>query len=114
MVPMEIGMVFPVLPGQREALVAFANALMHERKAEYEASQTTVVKESWFLQSTPSGDLCVAHFEAPDVAAVMQGLATSDEPFDVWFRERVLATTGVDLASGGGSMPEQIFGWRRS
>ena len=111
---METGIVFPVLPGKREALIAFAQKLMGERKAEYEQSQVSVHRESWYIQPTPHGELCIVHFEAVDPAAVFAGLATSQEPFDIWFREQVLDTTGVDLTQPPGGMPEQIFHWKRS
>lgn len=110
---MEAGLVFPVVPGKREALVAFAQSLMNERRSEYEASQVSIHKESWFLQPTPMGDVCVVHFEAADPAAVFQGLAESEEPFDVWFRSQVLETTGVDLSKSVGAIPERIFNWSR-
>lgn len=110
---METGMVFPVLPGKSEALIAFAQKLMGERRAEYERSQVSVSKESWFLQPTPMGDLCVVHFESTDPGAVFAGLATSEEPFDVWFREQVLETTGVDLANPLAGFPPRIFHWTR-
>ena len=107
-------MVFPVLPGQRDALVAFANTLMGERRSEYEASQASVNKESWFVQPTPMGDVVVIHFEAADIGAVFAGLAESQEPFDVWFRGEVLKTTGVDLANPPAGLPERIFHWKRA
>lgn len=111
---MEIGMVFPVLPGKSDALIAFANKLVGERKDEYNEAQASVLRESWFLQQTPMGDMVVVHFEAPDPAAVFAGLATSAEPFDVWFREQVMDTTGVDLANPGGSLPTQILNWSKN
>ncbi len=51
----ETGMALPILPGKREALNAFANALSGERLNEYEASQVSVLRESWFVQATPLG-----------------------------------------------------------
>jgi len=113
MTAVEIGIVFPVLPGKKDALIAFANAISGERKAEYLASQTTVNRESWFLQAVPGGHVCVLHFEADDIGAVFAGLAGSQEPFDVWFRAQVLDTTGVDLANPGGGLPDRIFHWAR-
>ena len=110
----ELGLVLPVLPGKREALQAFSNALSGERRAEYELSQATVTKESWFLQPTPHGDLLLVHFEAPDTVAVLTALAVSEEPFDVWFRAQTLDITGVDLAQPMGGVPERVFHWTRS
>jgi hypothetical protein len=38
------------------------------------------------------------YLEADDVGAAMMGIATSQEPFDVWFRERTQEIHGIDLA----------------
>ena len=110
---MEQCTVFPVLPGQRDALIAFAEKLMGERRAEFDNSQVTVSKESWYLQPTPMGDFCIVYVQAADPMAVFEGLATSQEPFDVWFREQVLLTTGVDLATPPEALPSKIFDWKR-
>lgn len=106
-------MVFPVLPGKSQSLAAFAQKLMTDRKAEYEKSQVSINKETWWIQPSPIGDLCVVHFEAEDPMAVFAGLADSQEPFDIWFREEVLANTGVDLTKTPGGLPQQIFHWSR-
>jgi hypothetical protein len=111
---MEVGMVFPVLPGKSESLATFASAMMNERKVEYEQSQISISKESWWLQPTPMGDLCVVHFVADDPMAVFSSLGTSQEPFDVWFREQVLENTGVDLTVPPPGLPRQIFHWQRA
>lgn len=111
---MEQCMAFPVLPGQRDALIEFASKLMGERRAEFDNSQVTVSKEQWYIQSTPLGDLCVVRVEAADPMAVFEGLASSTEPFDVWFREQVQATTGVDLRNTPSELPVCIFDWKRS
>ena len=93
--------------------MAFAAAMMGERKAEYVKSQVTVTRESWFLQPTPQGDLLVVHFESPDPGAVFAGLAESQEPFDVWFRDQVLEITGFDLTEPLAGLPPRIFHWQR-
>lgn len=110
---MENAIMFPVLPGKREALLAFANALMGERRAEVDKAQVTVTKESWHLQETPMGDFCIVYFEAPDGMAVHAGLAASQEPFDVWFREQVMEVSGIDISKPPASVPTRIFHWPR-
>lgn len=107
-------MMFPLLPGKREAVAEFAAALIGPRRAEFEAAQTTVLKESWFLQPSPAGDLLVVHFEAADTAQVMTNLASSDDPFDVWFRDQVKRLSGIDLTESLGPLPERVFSWTRS
>ena len=110
---MEIGMVFPVLPGKSESLTEFCRQLMNERKPEFEQSQVSISKEGWWLQPTPMGTFCVVYFIADDPMAVFSGLGSSQEPFDVWFRSEVLANTGVDLSVPPPGLPTQIFAWQR-
>ncbi len=69
---------------------------MNERKAEYVASQTSVNKESWWLQPTPMGDICIVHFEAEDPMAVFSALGTSQEAIDVGFHDEDVANTSGD------------------
>lgn len=109
----EICFVAPVLPGKRELLMQFAHSLMHERRAEYDASQTTVVAESWYFQLTPLGDMVIVHFKAPDIARVFANLATSEEPFDIWFRETVKEGSGIDLSQTLPVLPECILRWNK-
>jgi len=49
------------------------------------------------------------------VPAAFAGLAESDDAFDVWFRERVMEITGVDLAAPSDDpLPEVILSWSSS
>jgi hypothetical protein len=104
----------PLLPGKtdadREALASCAHG---DRRADHEASRERagITRESVWLQSTPDGDLAVVVIEAPDVQAAMGALATSQEPFDVWFREHIKDTHGMDLAEGF-PPPEQMLDFR--
>jgi hypothetical protein len=91
----------PLLPGKTEAdRAALASCWQGERKAEHEASRKRfgITRESVWIQSTPGGDVAVVLLEAPDLQAAMGGLASSDEPFDRWFREHVRDVHGIDLA----------------
>ena len=38
-------------------------------------------------------------------------MATSQDPFDVWFRQVLLDTFGLDLTQPAGPPPEQILEW---
>lgn len=109
-----IAVAFPLLPGKREALSTFAQTLMTERKADFERSQVSVSRESWYVQPTPVGDLIIAYFEAPDIAAVFEGLAISEEPFDIWFRDQIQNVTGVDMSKPPEGWSERIFNWERA
>lgn len=110
---MENAFFVPILPGKTDAAIAFANALMNERKSELDNAQTTVTMESWFLQQTPMGDFIIVYHVSPNGNAVHEALAASTEPFDVWFREQVLDVTGIDLTQSMGELPKQILNWSK-
>jgi hypothetical protein len=107
---------FPVLPGKEDEPAKFARETL-DRLEEFDASQRrlSITKEEWALQQTPMGSMVIVRFEASDVAAAFSGLAASSDKFDVWFRERVLEVTGVDLAAPSEDpLPEVILSWSSS
>ncbi len=57
----------PLLPDKTQEAREFQRALDGSRKAEYAASEQRIgiVKEHWFLQQTPQGDLLLAYRRAP-------------------------------------------------
>ena len=104
---------FPVLPGKEDEPRKFAEETLGRRE-ELEASQqrSGVTKEEWSLQQTPMGWMVIVRFETPNVASAFEDLAQSEEPFDIWFRQRALEISGVDLgAPMEGPLPEIIFDW---
>ena len=66
-------------------------------------------RETWSLQSTPSGDLVLVWFEAPDIEKAFGSLAESTEPFDVWLRAQVQEINGVDLAAPPEEAPPEVL-----
>ena len=101
----------PLLPGtpstDREEMLS---CWQGERSEEHAASRRRhgITRESVWIQETPAGDLAVVLIESPDLSHALLGLATSDEPFDVWFRQHLLAVHGLDLTAGM-SLPEQVL-----
>jgi len=104
----------PLLPGKTEAARAFAETMSGPRRAELDQAQTTVTKESWFLQETPHGDFMIIYYVSPNPEKVHAALAVSEEPFDVWFREQILDLTGIDISTPLGNLPKQILAWSRT
>ncbi len=86
---------------------------MNEKKSDMDGAQTTVTKESWFIQETPMGDFMIVYYISPDPMKVHQGLAESREPFDVWFKDQILDICGIDINTPPPSLPEQVLDWRR-
>jgi hypothetical protein len=101
----------PCLPGGGQKLRELARECSGPRRAEFEDFHRRVglVGERWFLQQTPQGELAVIALEG-DPGGALQKLAASDQPFDVWFRERVKEVHGVDFGQPlPGPPPELVF-----
>lgn len=107
-------MMFPIKPGQAAAAREFAAEILGPRRAAWETSAKALgfTRDEWHLQSTPGGDVVIAFFESPDPLKTMRDLGVSTDPFDVWFRERVVAITGHDLATSLPAVPDRFFEWR--
>ena len=104
----------PLLPGKTEAdLEAMASVSSGARRAEHATSRRRagITRESAWLQRTPEGDVVVVLIEAEDIQAAMGTLATSQEPFDVWFREHIKDAHGMDMAEGF-PPPERMLDFR--
>jgi hypothetical protein len=106
---------FPVPPGKEDEARRFAHETL-VRREEFDRSQERLrtTRDEWALQETPMGSLQIVRFEADGVGQAFAGLAQSTDPFDVWFRQRVLDTTGVDLTRPMESPPPAIIlDWSR-
>lgn len=94
-----MALAFPIQPGKVEAWREWADELNGPRRREYAASRDRVgIHERTFLQSTPQGDIVVVTFEGEDAADALRKLADANDPFTVWFRDKVKEIHGVDLA----------------
>ena len=104
----------PLLPGKTDAdREALASCASGDRRADHEASRERagITREAVWIQSTPGGDVAVVVIESDDIQAAMGALATSEEPFDVWFRDHIRDVHGMDLAEES-PPPEQILDYR--
>lgn len=83
------------------------------RAAAHRASRSRhgVKREATWIQPTPAGDLAIVLLESDDLAASLHGIATSSDPFDMWFRTHVQRVHGLDLAAGM-HLPEQVLDYR--
>lgn len=106
---------FPLLPGKTEQFKRFHQEMVGPRGSELEAAlqRQGVTREVVTLQQTPQGDLGIVYIEAPDIPRVFQVIASSQDPFDVWFREQAKDITGVDFSQPlPGPLPEVYIDWR--
>jgi hypothetical protein len=101
----------PLLPGttatDREEMLA---CWQGERSEAHAASRRRhgITREAVWIQAGPAGDLAVVLIESADLPSTLLGLATSSDPFDVWFREHLMAVHGMDLGAGM-SLPELVL-----
>ena len=106
---------FPVLPGKVEAARAFAKEAMGPQRSGFDESQRRggITRETWSIQETPDGKaLVLVWFESPDTEKAFAELAQDPSEFAVWFRERVMDISGVDLAEPMEGGPELVLDWR--
>lgn len=106
--------VFPVLPGQEDAVRAFGKEVAGPRLEDFVAQQARadITDELWTLQQTPMGSFVLVYFKG-DVEKAFEDIGSVDSEFSTWFRTQVLAITGVDLAKpDDGPPPEAVLDWK--
>ena len=109
-----IGFIAPLFPGKTETdRIAMTSCWRGERKEAYGASRQRlgITREAIFIQPTPGGDVAVVYWEADDVEAALKGMATSQDPFDAWFRDHVRDVHGINVEDGF-PPPEQVMDFR--
>lgn len=104
----EVAIAVPIAPGKTAAWRAAIEELTGPRYAEYEASRKRfgVTAQATFLQQTPMGDFAVIHLTAPDVYAAFHAMSTSQDPWDVKWREMTTDLHGIDFARGERVTPQ--------
>jgi len=108
-----LGYALPVLAGKTEQRKHFSQEIAGPRRSEFEASRKRfgITRHASYLQQTPQGELVIVYMEAQDIRRMLEGLGTSQEPFDVWVREQTKEIHGIDLSQSQ-SLPEAIIDWR--
>ncbi len=87
-----LAFVLPLLPGKTDTdRAAMTSCWRGERQAAHQQARRRlgITREATFIQHTPTGDVAVVYLEADDVEAALKGMATSQEPFDRWYRDHV-------------------------
>ncbi|MDQ3640321.1 MAG: hypothetical protein M3450_02325 [Actinomycetota bacterium] len=109
-----IGFVLPLLPGKTDTDRAAMVSCWHgERRAVYEDARRRagITREAVWIQPGPTGDVVVVYMESDDLDAAFKTVASSEEPFDRWFRDHVREVHGIALEDGF-APPEQILDFR--
>ncbi len=110
-----LALAVPILPGKADAFRGFAREALGPRGREQEESRrkTGLTKELGWIQSTPMGDLLIIYLEGENPVRANQEFVNSTSPYDRWFKEQILAITGVDFNQPPpGPLPELAFDWQ--
>ncbi|HEX5157642.1 MAG TPA: hypothetical protein VFW17_10540 [Ktedonobacterales bacterium] len=107
--------VLPIVAGKSEEWRRFVQQLQGSMLTEFTDAvhRLGVERLSVWLADTRIGHIAVADMKASrDLVDIQDDLMTSQEPFELWFKERVHALHGVDLSSSvGGLAAELICNW---
>jgi hypothetical protein len=109
-----VALTVPLLPGTTDTDRRVMTSFWHgDRQADHEAARRRlgVTRESVWIQPTPDGDVVVVLFEARDIEAALDGISTSQEPFDIMFRDHCRDVHGIDLEAGF-PPPEMVLDFR--
>lgn len=107
----------PILPGKSEVWRRFLQEIMETHRAEYEESRRRlgVSGERVWIAETVNGAVAVIAVVAARPEQVLARLASSDLPFDRWYREQLLALQGFDMARPlSRASPELVLEWQAS
>ena len=108
-----ITLITPILPGKAEAWRRFVQELMEVRRAEYEESRRRlgITSEQAWIAETLHVAVAIITIDARQPEQLITQLATSDLPFDRWFREQLLTLQGLDLTK---LVLDLVLDWRKS
>lgn len=92
--------VIPILPGMEERDRQFGVEVSGPRRVEHAASRARlgITREEAWQQETAEGTVTIVYLEAEDVKQALTGIGTSQDPYDQWWREQIVAIHGIDPA----------------
>jgi hypothetical protein len=92
-------LVAPILPDKQEEWRRFVQKIEEEHLREYEdlRRRLGIRNESVWLAHTKMGETALVYLEVEDPERIVPALVASEEPFDLWFKERLLECHDRDL-----------------
>jgi hypothetical protein len=106
----------PLAESKADAGTQFIREAFETRKQELTESRLALgqTREEVFLNRTPMGDFAVIYLEGDDPVRANQGFASSQKPYDRWFKDRLkeIFPPYVDFDQ---PVPpnQQVFEWHR-
>ena len=101
----------PIVPGRLDQWKAFSRELQEgPRHNEYAAfmKKCGLSRIRCWLQETPQGATGIILYEGETPMEFVRQMGTSQEPFALWFREKVKEYNGFDLSGPTGPPPELV------
>jgi hypothetical protein len=105
---------FPVLPGKEGQIRALAEEVQGERRFQADEfyRRMGIVRETWHLQQTEAGPMCIVCTQLNDLDEAARAYAASEHPYDAWFKQQVRKISGIDPSrEPKGPWSEQVFDW---
>ena len=108
-----VNMAMPILPGKEGAARDFAAAVSGDKAGDFAKWQadSATTRETWHFQETPDGVMMLVWFEVEDAEKAFGHMATADDDFTVWMRERIEDITGQNMQEVEGPPPENVVNW---
>ena len=107
----------PLQPGKTDQGRAFGNEAFVQRRAEMTESRLAkrMTREEIFLNQTPSGDMVVVYLEGEDPVQANRDFASSNTPFDRWFKDRCKEIFPPYIDFNQPVPPnEEMFSWQQA
>ncbi len=101
----------PVLETKVDQWKAWVQECMGPRREEFDDFNERMgltLHRAWLMQSR-QGPQVIVLFDGPGANNFLQKMATSQGPFDRWFRERVSALHDIDLSTPDILSPAELF-----
>jgi hypothetical protein len=94
-----IAFALPILPSKMEELKRLADDLSgsHQTDKQDQLRRCGADRENWYLQQTRQGDMNIVYLEGADIGRTFAAFITSDNTFDRWLKEQILAIHGIDF-----------------
>lgn len=109
-----IAFAIPIQPGKTKDMEQFAREVLEHRDLDELMTRYGIVKESWYLQESPQGDMVIVVFDADDPARVLREFADAQGDFEKWEKKRFQEITGVNFDEPTAAPPSRaILDWPR-
>lgn len=108
-----IATAIPLLPGKSEAWRRWVQELQSSRHAEYVAAlrRWGICAARFWISDAGSSEVVISYFETQDGDTLTEALATSQHPFDVWYRQKLREFHGLDAVQIRRRRLDPVFDW---